>query len=450
MSLKIAARVKQTTTTTGTGTVDLDGTSSGFQTFVAGIGDGEYVPYYIFAGTEWEHGVGKITDAATDTLSREYVISSSDSNALVNFSTGTKTVTVGPPAGPGGLPHGHRNLIINGAMNVDQRCSDSVAINITTSSRVYGPDRWWGIADGSGDFDIERDAAVGALEGFKYALKATVQTTDTPAAAEAYSIGQDIEGYRCQDIDFGVSTARDIVVSCWTYTSVAGVYCFNIKNTTVNRSYTHEITLASSTWEYHSWIVPGDTTTLSYDQTTGSGIFLSVCLGAGSDFDGTDSAWATANDVGSANQVDWISNAGATFYLTGVQIEVGRYPTKFEYRHYGEELALCQRYYTKTFDDDIRPINDQGNFLGALTCNIAGAGASPYASWRFPVSMRTAPTVTLFNPRSGTDGQWTDNTSDSAHAAALAVGETGCNINNDWVDPGTSNWFIHAQADAEF
>lgn len=93
-----ADRVKETTTTTGTGTVDLGGAATGYQTFVAGIGDGNYCYYTIAAGSEWEVGIGKVTDAGTDTLSRETVLASSNSGALVSFSSGTKDVFVTIPA----------------------------------------------------------------------------------------------------------------------------------------------------------------------------------------------------------------------------------------------------------------------------------------------------------------------------------------------------------------
>ena len=93
-------RVKQTTTTTGTGTISLSGTETGFETFVAGIGDGVQTYYAIVHdGTaDFEVGTGTVTDAGTDTLSRQSVISSSNSDALVNFGAGTKTVFCTLPA----------------------------------------------------------------------------------------------------------------------------------------------------------------------------------------------------------------------------------------------------------------------------------------------------------------------------------------------------------------
>jgi|TARA_E500000331_G_scaffold175754_1_gene169565 hypothetical protein len=93
-------RVKQTTTTTGTGTIDLTGTETGFETFVAGIGDGVQTYYAIVhdGTSDFEVGTGTVTDAGTDTLSRQSVISSSNSDALVNFGAGSKTVFCTLPA----------------------------------------------------------------------------------------------------------------------------------------------------------------------------------------------------------------------------------------------------------------------------------------------------------------------------------------------------------------
>ena len=93
-------RVKQTTTTTGTGTIDLTGTETGFETFVAGIGDGVQTYYAIVhdGTSDFEVGTGTVTDAGTDTLSRQDVISSSNSDSLVNFGAGSKTVFCTLPA----------------------------------------------------------------------------------------------------------------------------------------------------------------------------------------------------------------------------------------------------------------------------------------------------------------------------------------------------------------
>ena len=92
MALAIADRVKETTTTTGTGTLDLDGAVTGFQTFVAGISTTNTCHYCITDGTDWEVGIGTVTDAAPDTLSRDTVIASSNADALVSWGAGAKDV----------------------------------------------------------------------------------------------------------------------------------------------------------------------------------------------------------------------------------------------------------------------------------------------------------------------------------------------------------------------
>ena len=100
MALVINDRVKETSTTTGTGTFSLAGAETGFETFVSGVGDGNTTYYAIsHDGTnEWEVGVGTVTDAGTDTLSRDTIISSSNSDAAVNFTAGGKTVFCTLPA----------------------------------------------------------------------------------------------------------------------------------------------------------------------------------------------------------------------------------------------------------------------------------------------------------------------------------------------------------------
>ena len=100
MALVINDRVKETSTTTGTGTFDLAGVATGFEGFVAGIGTGNTTYYTIFnqGTTEWEVGLGTVTDAATDTLSRDTIISSSNGDAAVSFTSGTKDVFCTLPA----------------------------------------------------------------------------------------------------------------------------------------------------------------------------------------------------------------------------------------------------------------------------------------------------------------------------------------------------------------
>jgi hypothetical protein len=122
MAFQVADRVKETTTTTGTGTLDLGGAASGFETFVAGIGNGNET-YYVITDPntgDYEVGVGTVTDAATDTLSRDSVISSSNSDSLVNFGAGTKDVFCSLPS--------ERAVIIDDASNVE------VTANITATS----------------------------------------------------------------------------------------------------------------------------------------------------------------------------------------------------------------------------------------------------------------------------------------------------------------------------
>ena len=122
MAFQVADRVKETTTTTGTGTLDLGGAASGFETFVAGIGNGNET-YYVITDPntgDFEVGVGTVTDAATDTLSRDSVITSSNAGSLVNFGAGTKDVFCSLPS--------ERAIIIDDASNVE------VTANITATS----------------------------------------------------------------------------------------------------------------------------------------------------------------------------------------------------------------------------------------------------------------------------------------------------------------------------
>jgi len=237
--------------------------------------------------------------------------------------------------------YGTRNRIINGDMRIDQRLSGS-SITISNSTNTYFVDRWRANANGGGQFSVQRSTV--APPGFTNSILATVTTADSSVVSgDFYHIRQSIEGFNFSDIQFGSVSAKPITVSFYVRSSVTGTYTFLLRNEAGNRGYltTYSIS-AANTWEYKTITIPGDTSGTWTTDNTGCAI-VNFNLGHGNP--ATINTWTTSPFEGATGQTQWISNAGATFYLTGVQLEVGTVATPFERRPFGTELNLCYRYF---------------------------------------------------------------------------------------------------------
>jgi hypothetical protein len=280
----------------------------------------------------------------------------------------------------GGL--GFRNRIINGAMMIDQRNAGAAVTNVTGA---YVLDRWQ--AGGSTDGAVTVQQSTTAPSGFKNSTKLLVATADASiGAAQYYQYFQKIEGYNVADFALGTASAATFTVSFWVNTSKTGTYCVTLVNSASNRLCPINFTVNSAnTWEYKTLTVSGDTTG-TWLTDNGIGLYLIINLALGSNYNsGTSGTWNTTQ-YGTSSQVNWLDTLGATFYITGVQLEKGSTATSFDYRPYGTELALCQRYFFKW-----EPGN--GNVIGTFQAYAATAVIGTFCY--LPVQMRTAPTVTF-------------------------------------------------------
>ena len=241
---------------------------------------------------------------------------------------------------------GFKNRIINGAMVIDQRnAGASVTLNNTAS---YTLDRWYDrCVGGAGSAVITVQRSTVAPAGFTNSSLITVTTSKTPAASEQFWRYQAIEGFNAADLAFGSASASTVTLSFWVRASVTGTYSVALQNSAQNRSYVATYTVnAANTWEQKTVTVAGDTSgTWLTDNSVGLYVFFDT--GSGSNFNTTAGAWGAGTFYRTSGSVSLISNAGATFYITGVQLEKGSTATSFDYRPYGTELALCQRYYQK-------------------------------------------------------------------------------------------------------
>jgi hypothetical protein len=220
--------------------------------------------------------------------------------------------------------------------------------------------------------------------GFTNSVIATVTTADTSlGATQQYIVGQSIEGFNVADLDWGTANAKTVTLSFWVRSSLTGTFGGSIVNSGFNRSYPFTYTISSAnTFEYKTITIAGDTSG-TWLKDNGVGLRLLFSLGAGSTYLGTAGAWAGSYLAGATGQTQVIGTNGATFYITGVQLEVGTQATSFEYRQYQQELALCQRYYQK--------------YTAMLVSASYSTATTYYNTLLFPVEMRAIPTMLYSN-----------------------------------------------------
>jgi hypothetical protein len=222
-----------------------------------------------------------------------------------------------------------------------------------------------------------------------------VTTGATTNATDYNVIEQAIEGYNTADLAWGTASAKTITVSFWVYSSLTGTFGAVLRCAGNARSYVASYTISSAnTWEYKTITIAGCTDG-SQDTTTGTGIDLLFDLGVGSTYSGSATGvWQSANYLGLTGGTKLTATTGATFYITGVQLEKGSTATSFDYRPYGTELALCQRYYYR---------NKPGAVSG-FGSGLANTTGSTIGFISFPVTMRSAPTAL---EQSGTASDYT-------------------------------------------
>jgi hypothetical protein len=267
---------------------------------------------------------------------------------LGDASTDTILMTGAPSIGGAGLGMGmgFRNRIINGDMRIDQR-NAGASVTIPAATTTYTIDRWAGFASQASKITIQQNAgSVTPPAGFKNYLGVTVGASAnvTVGAGDYFFIQQAIEGYNTADFGFGAAGASTITFSFWVRSSVTGTYGGVLYNGGGSRSYPYSYVINSAnTWEQKTVTVTGDTTG-SWLTTSGAGIQLTFSLGIGSTYSGAAGSWVGANYYGTTGTATPITTNSATFYITGVQLEKGSTATSFDYRPYGTELQLAQRY----------------------------------------------------------------------------------------------------------
>jgi len=299
-----------------------------------------------------------------------------------------------------------RNRIINGAMVIDQRNSGA-SVAVTGNTGQMAVDRFLLTVFGSGTGRFTAQQSTTVPVGFYNSLSATVTTADSsPSSAYAYSIAQIIEGLNVLDLGWGTSNASTVTLSFWVRSSVTGTFPIVITNNNLDRTYGATYTINSAnTFQYITITIPGDTTG-TWAKNNTAGINIQFGLGGGSSRT-VSTGWqanagaTTQTNVTGCTQL--IATNGATFYLTGVQLEVGTQATSFDYRPYTTELQLCQRYYWKN-------IFTVG--VGPYTVSSTSNGSNIGIYIPNPVYMRASPTTATsisnsnYDSSGPTSGNW--------------------------------------------
>ena len=245
--------------------------------------------------------------------------------------------------------YGNRNLIINGGQTIDQRNGGAVVSN----ANGFITDRWTLAKYGPSGGAYSGQQVSDAPDDFSYSLKITVTTSTAGSVNDYWQAFQTIEGFNSKQLNWGTSAAKTVTVSFWVKSSVTGTYSFAFYNNGFNggnRAIATTYTINSAnTWEYKTLTIDGDGAAgASYWGTTNAqGVGCYWDLGCGDNQNIAADTWTSANARRVSGTVKLINTASATWQITGVQLEVGDTATGFEHRSYGEELALCRRYYRK-------------------------------------------------------------------------------------------------------
>ena len=281
-----------------------------------------------------------------------------------------------------------RNRLINSDMRIDQR-NAGAAVTVNTVG-IFSVDRWANIARATGGGVYSAQQVSDSPTGFNNSLKLTVTTADTSLITNDYYFSwQKIEGYNTADLMFGTANAKTVTLSFWVKSSITGQFSAFLTNSAESYSQPFAYTIsAADTWEFKTITFTGATAGTWIGSTNGTGLIVGFGLANGTSLQGTSGSWGATYYYGSTGDVNWMATIGNTFQYTGVQLEVGSVATPFQRRQYGQELALCQRYFIKYYSSSPTSLyyrycygecDSTTSFLGGIY---------------FPVVMRNSPALT--------------------------------------------------------
>jgi hypothetical protein len=296
-----------------------------------------------------------------------------------------------------------KNRIINGAMVIDQR---NAGASVTPTDGQYTLDRFGCRQTTASKFSIQQNAgSVTPPVGFTNYLGVTSLSAYSVPTGDIFQIAQNIEGFNIADLAWGTANAKTVTLSFQVYSSLTGTFGGALSNGANNRSYPFSYTVSSAnTWTSISVTIAGDTTG-TWLTTNGIGIQVKIGLGVGSTYSATAGAWTAGGYNSATGATSVVGTSGATFYITGVQLEVGSSATGYEYRQYQQELALCQRYYETSYDVGTVAGTAQttGQWIGTI---LPASTATALGNGSFKVIKRATATVNVY-ANNGTSGSVT-------------------------------------------
>jgi len=296
-----------------------------------------------------------------------------------------------------------KNFIINGNMSVWQRATAATAAGNGQYNTV---DRWMTWLNGGGAYNAEQSTGHLSDTGHENALKLSVTTADTSiAGGDYYSFVQFIEGKNAQSLQYGTSDAKPVTLSFWVRATKTGTntIVFQKDDSTTYRMIKEYTINSSNTWEYKTITIEPDSNIKAgggaIDNDTGRGIQITWILKYGSNYEGTADTWITAGNYTTTNQVNHMDSTSNTFYITGVQLEIGEKATEFEHEPYEATLAKCQRYCFVT------PTGVA--YSWAALSGYCNTTSNALTFYQYPVQMRAAPTLSTSGNFQVADGHST-------------------------------------------
>jgi hypothetical protein len=286
----------------------------------------------------------------------------------------------------------HRNILINGKFEVNQYNDGSSTSFAAGAYFVADRFDYYTNAGAFAVYSATHEISSDAPDGFSKSLKITCTSGGTIPSTGEVVFRQKIEGYNSSVLNYGSANGESATVSFWIKASVTGDYGlqFVYYDGTNSQFYVSKYTVNSAnTWEYKTVTIPPQTTNAFDNVTNGNGLTVYWDLGEGSTYSGTAGAgWGTTYLNGLSGGVKLMENTGATWQITGVQLEVGDTATPFEHRSYGDELARCQRYFLMC-----KPETSAGITHAGFANLNARSTTARYSVVHFPVSMRVRPSV---------------------------------------------------------
>jgi hypothetical protein len=313
---------------------------------------------------------------------------------------------------------GNRNLIINGAMTVDQRNSGSA---VSAPHNTYTLDRLNVYQSGDAAYSVQQVSDV-VPDGFANSAKIACTTADTNGfgANDYYMLTHNFEYNQTRSLEFGTSNAKQVTLSFYVRSNLTGTFSGALESGDSGRHYVFEYTINSAnTFERKSITIPGDTSGTWTGTFNARGMKIRLALALGANYDGTAGTWGTDESYGSTNQTNFFSSTSNVFYITGLQFEIGGVATAFEHEDFETTLKKCERYYQNYVDNK-------------LYFNGTNEPSSEIGNGRLlPTQMRASPTVGQISSTHGTAGAFAANAQTMRYMTVSSHGNGGFNVGFD-------------------